>query len=211
MKNNNQGFSFGTKIIRVIVAIIVTVASSIIVWYFTLFQQSNIIITGSYHPFKMPSYISNSLDEYSTAIQSDRLEGIATNSGRLSLEEFKPYSFMLYEYLSGLSITKEFRQVQRYESFWIFTVENKASNKIENATLILPFDGYFELLKEESEVAVQGKYKNKIDIGDLKPTNIARVKVWSSRIETIIFNKPYFYDGSEPRLTFNNGSKKVIF
>jgi len=177
---------------------------------FQTFQNTNLKIQGEYYTFRLPLPLNNFSTSYSDQIKSDRLEEIATDSGRLDLKQFEQYSFILNKYLRDLPAVESIREAQYYNSYWTFTLENKANSRIENVTLILPFSGYYEFISEESKTISSGTYENKIDIGNLKPSNVAFIRVWSSERVIINKNKPYFLSGF-PRVTFDNGFKLVEF
>lgn len=179
--------------------------------YFQTNQNANLKVKGQHYSFQLPILLNDFSSKYSEQITPERLENVATNSGRLGLEQFEPYSFTLYAYLRDLQVVEDIREAQYYNSYWIFSLENKAGRKIENVTLVLPFSGYYEYSSEESETIASGVYENKIDLGDLKPSNVALVRVWSTESAIIIKNKPYFRSSDYPKITFDNGFKPVKF
>jgi hypothetical protein len=65
-----------------------------------------------------------------------------------------------------------------YKSHWRFTIENNNSVSAERVELQLPFSGYF-IATNVSDSIVQGTYSSRIKLGEIKPSEVVVVQVWT--------------------------------
>ncbi len=197
-------------IVGVVVAII-TITIPILHNLWLTKTQTLISIKGNYYPINLPTTLFDAQDDYKMNTSPDYLEKKFPEIKNIRSES-DSVSFSMYKYLNDLGINNIISDLKYIRGYWIFKIENKGSKKVSDISLFIPFDGYFELAKNETDKIVTGKFDKNIEIGEIKPSNVVTIKIWSDRSALIIDRKPYFSSlQDKPKVTFENGYKLVNF
>jgi len=208
---NKQNDSKLFQIFLVVLTVLLTLIGNSVYQQFQSRTQNKVRLVGKYQKFELPSNIKTERKGYNTAIDPDSLEKAIPQLKGLRDKDYSNISFKLYTYMRDLTLPEVIDKTNQYNSLWFFSVVNNGGNKIENLSLSIPFGGFYEVLNNESEIFKSGYATNfsgnKIDLGEIKPTEVMTVKVWSEKNAYLIDGLPYFSnDGERPKLIFDNGS-----
>jgi len=95
---------------------------------------------------------------------------------------------------------------EKINQLWSFTITNVGSNPLEELTLELPFSGFYELKKQKGYYN-NGKFKDRIIIGDLAPGYNINVKAF---FNTHVPEYSY-YDEEKTRITHKYGWARIDY
>jgi hypothetical protein len=88
---------------------------------------------------------------------------------------------------------------EEYRSIWEFSIKNNGKKPFEELVLELPFKGYYKVILPNN-VQKSGRFNNRIEIGELRPSYEASVYCWSENI--LSYTK---YEEDKSRFTHKNG------
>lgn len=69
------------------------------------------------------------------------------------------------------------KNLPNYKRFWIFKIKNTGNKVLDSLTLDIPLEGAFQYVKQ-NESPKEGNFKNKVFIGNLKPSYSATINCW---------------------------------
>lgn len=180
------------RVFVVVLTVVLTLVGRAAYDALILRSQTQLSLESNYYPFVLPEALRGASDlQYQSKVERELSE--------LGIEE-------LFVDLLDLE----------YEGFWTFLIENTGSKTVNDISLIVPFtssylEGYYEL-KENETIRSSGSFNQTIEVGSIKPSGLVKVKVWTPNDPyRLRRGEPLFFEGRNPRVTFDNGYKLATF
>lgn len=84
-----------------------------------------------------------------------------------------------FEYYKSEVSNQEGSDIFNFNEIWYFTIKNTGHKPLEELSLELPFEGSYKV-KLPNDVSKVNSFKNKIEIGELRPSYEATITCWSN-------------------------------
>lgn len=111
-------------------------------------------------------------------------------------------SILHYELRNNLSELGFNEYEKEYNEIWTFSIKNTGDKPLEELALELPFNGSYKVILPNN-VILEGDFKNKILVGELRPSYEANVVVWTSSYSS--YTSTSFEDEDKSRFTHKFG------
>ncbi|GEM_PF-2098591 len=111
-------------------------------------------------------------------------------------------SILNYEFRNNLPDLRFNDFGQEYNEIWTFSVKNTGDKPLEELALELPFDGICKIILPDN-VLREEDFKNKIQIGELRPSYEANIIVWGKSYSSYISSS--YEDEEKSRFTHKYG------
>lgn len=209
-KKSNQFWSLLGKI-----ALVLTVVWILIQMFNNFIKQPEYSIKakGNYFKFQLPPEVNNRINEYANvlAIDSSFIEGKLSKKSiseliKISKDKKRQEKIGIdYKIPHYTNVFRRKLNIEKYESFWVFTIKNEGNKPLEDLILELPFDGYFSVIMKNKKTFSK-QFKRQIKIGELKPSYLSTIKVWSTN--SYMFPE---LDEEKTRITHKYGWEKINY
>lgn len=121
------------------------------------------------------------------------VKSIVSNEGSLKNHELDTLLAKIKKENKSSELRKDFEFYSlienRYEDndseIWSFSIKNKGIKPFEELALELPFEGTYKVIYPDNYIK-EGEFKNKIDIGELRPSYEVKVVCWVESVHSYI-------------------------